>query len=135
MLNNEKKDVVLRFIHEFWNGNNPQVLDEILDPAYYDYSSEPRNRQGLERLLVITNTAFPGHETIVEEMICEGDTVAVCETFRGTHSGPFRGFPASGKAFEVGRYRFFKVTGGKITSHRGLIDLPALLRQIGMNDE
>ncbi len=131
---NANKAVITRFITEVWNGNNLDVLNEILDPAYYDYSCEPRNREGLERLLAIANAAFPGHETIIEEIVGEGDTVAVCETFRGTHSGPFRGFPASGKPFEVGRYRFFKVTGGKITSHRAVIDLPALLRQIGMND-
>lgn len=135
MLSNEKKDVVLRFINEFLNGNNPEVLDEILDPAYYDYSSEPHNREGLERLLAVTSRAFPGHETIIEEMICEGDTVATRETFRGTHTGPFLDFPASGKTFEVGHYRFFTVTGGKITSYRGLIDFPALLRQIGINNE
>ncbi|MDQ2902474.1 MAG: ester cyclase [Ktedonobacteraceae bacterium] len=131
---NGNKDVVLRFINEFWNGNNPDVLNEILDPAYYDYSFEPRNREGLERTLAITSAAFPGHETIIQEIVGEGDTVAVCETFRGTHSGPFRGFPASGKHFEVGRYHFFEVKGGKITSQRGLIDLPSLLRQIGMSD-
>jgi len=131
---NSNKDVITRFITEFWNGNNLDVLDELLDPAYYDYSSEPRNREGLERLLAITNAAFPGHETIIEEIACEGDTVAVCETFRGTHSGSFRGLPASGKQFEVGRYHFFKVTNGKITSQRGLIDLPSLLQQIGANN-
>jgi steroid delta-isomerase-like uncharacterized protein len=130
---NTNKDVVRRFFKEFWNGNNPAVLDEILDPAYYDYSSEPRNREGLERLLTITNTAFPGHETIIEEIVGESDTVAVCETFRGTHAGPFRDFPASGKQFEVGRYHFFKFKDGKITSQRGLVDLPALLQQIGIN--
>lgn len=130
----ENKQIVLRFVNEFWNGNNPAVLDEILDPAYYDYSSEPRNREGLEQLLALTNTAFPGHQTSIEEIIDEGDTVAVCETFRGTHTGSFRDFPVSGKQFEVGRYRFFKLANGKIISHRGLIDLPALLRQIGVND-
>lgn len=131
MSNSTNKDVIKRFVTEVWNENKADVLDEILDPAYYDYSSEPRNREGLERLLVIVNEAFPDHKTIIEEIVDEGDTVAVCETFCGTHSGPFRGIPASGKKFEVGRYRFFKVVNGKIVSHRGLLDLPALLRQIG----
>jgi steroid delta-isomerase-like uncharacterized protein len=133
MHHDEKKEVVLRFINEFWNGKNASVLDEILDPAYYDYSAEPRNREGQERLWMLTNEAFPGHETIIEEIISEGDTVAVCETFRGTHTGPFRGLPPSGKAFEVGRYRFFTLKNGKILSHRALIDLPALFKQIGAN--
>ena len=77
--------------------------------------------------------AFPGHETIIEEIVGEGDTVAVCLTLRGTHSGPFRGLPASGRRFEIGGYRFYKIRDGKIASHRALLDLPGLLQQIGTN--
>jgi steroid delta-isomerase-like uncharacterized protein len=131
---NANKDVITRFITEVWNGNNLDVLDEFLDPAYYDYTYEPRNREGLERALQIMQAAFPGHETIIEELVEEGDTVAVCLTLRGTHTGPFRGLRASGKPFEIGGYRFYKVRDGKVTSHRGLIDLPSLLQQIGTND-
>jgi steroid delta-isomerase-like uncharacterized protein len=73
------------------------------------------------------------HETIIDEIAGEGNTVAVCLTLRGTHSGPFRGLPASGKQIEIGGYRFYKISDGKIASHRGLIDLPSLLQQIGTN--
>jgi steroid delta-isomerase-like uncharacterized protein len=128
---NANKDVITRFITEVWNGNNLNVLDELLDPAYYDYTYEPRNREGLERALLLMQAAFPGHETIIEELASEGETVAVCLTLCGTHAGPFRGLPASGKQFEIGGYRFYKVRDGKITSHRGLLDLPGLLQQIG----
>jgi len=131
---NANKDVITRFIMEIWNGNNLDVLDEFLDPSYYDYTYEPRNREGLEHALLIMQAAFPGHETIIEEIIGEGDMVAVCLTLRGTHSGPFRSLPASGKLFEIGGYRFYKVSDGRITSHRGLIDLPSLLQQIGPNN-
>jgi predicted ester cyclase len=136
---NANKAVITHFMAEVWNRNNLAVLDDLLDPTYYDYSYEPRNREGLERVLAIMNAAFPGHETIVEEIIGEGDTVAICQTLRATHSGvvvdsgPFRDIPVSGRSFEIGGYRFFKVINGKITSHRGLIDLPSLFRQIGMN--
>jgi steroid delta-isomerase-like uncharacterized protein len=131
---NTNKDLITRFITEVWNGNNLNVLDELLDPAYYDYTYEPRNREGLERALLIMQAAFPGHETIIEDLVGEGDTVAVCLTLRGTHSGPFRGLPASGKQIEIGGYRFYKVSDGKVTSHRGLLDLPGLLQQIGTNN-
>ncbi len=127
------KMVIKRYIKEVWNENKLAILDEVLDPAFYDYSNELHNREGLEQFLANVNVAFPGHETIIEEIIGEGDTIAVCETFRGTHSGPFRDIPVSDKSFEVGRYRFFQVKDGKITSHRAVIDLPALLRQIGAN--
>jgi len=134
MSSNANKDVITRFITEIWIENHPADLDAFLYPAYYDYTYEPRNHEGLERALLLMQTAFPGHETIIEEIIGEGDTVAVCLTLRGTHAGPFRGLPASGKPFAIGGYRFYKVSDGKITSHRGLIDLPSLLQQISTND-
>lgn len=125
------KDVVTRYIMEFWNGKNAGVLDELLDPDCHEYTYEPRNREGHERTLALMNAAFPGHETIIEEIIAEGDTVAVCQTLRVTQSGPFRGIPASGKCAEIGGYRFFKIRDSKIVSHRALIDLTNLLQQIG----
>lgn len=135
MSSNVNKDVIIRFITEVWNGSNLNRLDDLIDPAYYDYTYEPRNREGLERALMYMNAAYPGHESIIEEIVGEGDTVGVCLTIRGTHAGiPVRGIPASGKPFEIGAYRFFKVRDGKILSHRGLLDLPSLLQQIGTND-
>jgi len=130
---NSNKDVITRFISEVWNRNNLAVLDDLIDPAYYDYSYEPRNREGLERTLLMMKTAFPDHETIIEEIVGEGDTVAICQTLRGTQSGPFRGLPVSSKHFEIGGYRFFKVRDGKIASHRALLDLTSLLKQISTN--
>ncbi len=131
---NENKDVIIRFITEVWNGNNLAVLDDLIDRAYYDYSYQPSNREGLERTLQMMQTAFPGHETIIEEIVGEGETVAVCQTLRGTHTGQFRGLPVSGKHIEIGGYRFFQLRDGKIISHRALLDLPSLLQQISMND-
>ena len=133
MTNNANKDVITRFIAEIWNGNNLNALDDLIDPTYYDYSYQPNNREGLERTLLMMQTAFPGHKTIIEEIVSEGDTVAVCQTLRGTHSGPFRGSLATGKYIEIGGYRFFKVKDGKIISHRALLDLPSLLQQISTN--
>lgn len=134
MSTEENKALVLRFIEEVWNGRDAAALDHLLAPDYHDYSYEPRNRAGLENALALTTGAFPDHQTIVESIVAEGDAVAVCETFRGTQTGPFRGVPASGKPFAVGRYQFFTVADGAITAHRGLLDLPSLLQQINAAD-
>jgi steroid delta-isomerase-like uncharacterized protein len=125
------KAVVERIIAEVWNGGQHAALDELLSPEYYDYGTEPRNREGVEGVLQMMQAAFPGHHTTIEEIIAEGDTVAVCLTLRGIQSGSFRGIPPTGKAIEIGGYRWYKVVDGKIVSHRGLLDLPSLLRQIG----
>lgn len=133
MLSTVHHELICRFITEVWNRNNTEALDELLDPAYYDFTYEPRNREGLERALLLMRTAFPDQQWSIEEIAAEGDTVGVCLTLRGTHTGQFRGVPSSGKPVEIGGYRFFKVRDGRITSHRGLLDLPSLLQQIGAN--
>ncbi len=127
----ENKTLIMRLIEEVWNNYNIQALDYLLDPTYYDYSYTPSNREGFERTLVAMQQAFPGHRTTIEKIVGEGDTVAVCQTLSGTHTGSFRGIPASGKQIEVGGYRFFNVVNGRIVSHRALLDLPSLLQQIG----
>jgi len=100
--------------------NYLDALDTFLDPTYYDYTYEPRNHEELERTLLLVQTAFPGHETLIEEIVGEGDTVAVCLTLRGTRSGPFRGLPASGKPFAIGGHRFYKVSDQNSSRlHRG----------------
>ncbi len=126
--------LIRRYVAEVWNGGERDKLDEFLAPDYYDYSFTPPDRAGLAQVLAVTDAAFPSHETIIESIVGAGDTVAACETFRGVQTGQFRALPASGKGFAVARYRFFTVAEGKITSHRGLLDLPALLRQIGAED-
>lgn len=130
---NAHKVLITRFITEIWNGNHLEMLDAFLDPTYYDYTYEPRNREGLEGALSLMQSSFPGYETIIEEIVGEGDTVAICVTLRGIHAGPFRGLPASGKPFAFGGYRFYKIKNGRIISHRALIDVPSLLQQIGPN--
>lgn len=101
MSTNVHKDLITCFIAEIWNGNHLEMLDDFLDPAYY-YTYEPRNRKGLEGALSLTQSAFPGYETIIEEIVGEGDTVAVCVTLSGIHAWSFRGLPASGKPFAIG---------------------------------
>lgn len=127
----ENKALIMRLIEEVWNNNSIQSLDDLLDPTYYDHSYTPRNREGFERTLAAMQEAFPGHRTTIEEIVGEGNNVAVCQTLRGTHTGPFRGLPASGKQIEIGGYRFYSIVHGKIVSHRALLDLPSLLQQIG----
>lgn len=41
--------------------------------------------------------AFPDLRTTLEDVLVDGDRVAVRGTDRGTHRGDFMGFPASGR--------------------------------------
>jgi steroid delta-isomerase-like uncharacterized protein len=68
----------------------------------------------------------------VEEIISEGDTVAVRYTERGTSRGSFRGGPVTGKSFEVVAMEWFIIKDGKIHRRWGARDNASQMRQMGL---
>ncbi len=76
-------------------------------------------------------TAFPDLLFTIEDVIAEGDKVAIKTTFRGTHQGTFAGVPVSGNKIEVGGCDVFRVRDGKIVEGWTLCDSGTLLMQIG----
>ena len=51
--------------------------------------------------------------------------------WRGTHSGPYGGVPATGQPVEVRDQAIWHFTGGKVTEILTLQDQFGLLKQIG----
>jgi steroid delta-isomerase-like uncharacterized protein len=71
-------------------------------------------------------------ELKVEQMIAEGDQVAVRYTERGTFRGAFRGQPPSGKSYELVAMEWFLVKDGRIQRRWGARDASSQARQIGL---
>ncbi len=65
-----------------------------------------------------------------EDIVCEGDTVAVRYTERGTSVQPFRGSPVTGKSYEVTAMEWFKLKDGLIHRRWGARDSAAISRQL-----
>jgi steroid delta-isomerase-like uncharacterized protein len=69
----------------------------------------------------------------IEAIIAEGDTVAVRYTERGKSVQPFRGQPATGRAFEVVAMEWFVMKDGLIHRRWGARDWAAQARQMGLS--
>lgn len=76
--------------------------------------------------------AFPDVQITIEEMIGEGDKVAILWTFQGTHRGPFQGIPATGKSVDWAGLDLYTITDGKITALVRKADSRSLLQQLGV---
>src|SRR3954447_11927650 len=73
-----------------------------------------------------------GIHLVPEQMVAEGDLVAVRYTERGTFVGPFRGHQPTGKSFELVAIEWFVVRDGKIRRRWGARDAASQARQIGL---
>ncbi len=77
-------------------------------------------------------TGFSNRQFIVKEMFAKGDKLVKYWEFKGTHSGPFFGIPATGKTIDVIGCTIATIVNGKITEEQDFFDNYEFLKQIGI---
>nr|WP_010502919.1 ester cyclase [Paenibacillus elgii] len=126
----EQKNIetVTAFIEAFWNESDMECTDRFLSDDYQELAYE--SKEGLKRFAGKILEAFPDKRYTVEEMIAQGDKVLVRMTVKGTHTGTFFGTAPTGNSIDVTLYRQYRVVDGKITEHRGWIDMVTMWHQL-----
>jgi predicted ester cyclase len=91
----ENKAIVRRYFEEALNRQNLAIINELLAADFINHS--PRiatvGREETAQDLARFFTAFPDWQTILEDIIAEGDRVVVRRTVHGTHRGLFLASP------------------------------------------
>jgi steroid delta-isomerase-like uncharacterized protein len=78
--------------------------------------------------------AFPDLTATVEDVIAEGDRVAMRVTLRGTHEGPFLGFEPTGRSFAIRNMVLSRLEAGRIAERWLQPDVSGQLTQLGLLD-
>jgi steroid delta-isomerase-like uncharacterized protein len=76
-------------------------------------------------------SAFPDLTAKIEEIIAEGDKVAIRVINTGTHKGEFQGIPPTNKKVSFGGRDFVTLRDGKIAEQWAGTDMMELMQQIG----
>ncbi len=76
--------------------------------------------------------ALPDMSITVNQMIAEGDRVAVYWTASGTNTQAGMRFPATGKKIRISGMTLFRYKDGKIREEWGVWDELSALRQAGL---
>lgn len=74
--------------------------------------------------------AFPGLQAHIEDIVAARDKVAVRVRFRGTHTGEFLGFAATGRTVEYVSHEFYRIADGLIAEEWICSDMATLFRQL-----
>jgi steroid delta-isomerase-like uncharacterized protein len=128
----ENKDVVQRFIDEVFVRGSAAAVDELVadDFVGHTWGPSPSGREYLKEAQKRLATVLANPEFTIEDMIAEGDRVAVRLTARATQVGPWLGLPASGRRYAIGEIHIFWVRDGRIVEHWHQYDQPAMIRQL-----
>ena len=125
------KTIIRRRVEEIWNQGDLAIADELIAD---DYLSNGRTigREGYKQFVAGVRAAFPDLRFTLDDLVAEGDRVAVRYTAQGTHSGTFMGIPPTGKRVTFTGIDLFRIAHGRMAEEWLMFDQLGLLRQLGV---
>jgi predicted ester cyclase len=125
------KHVIIALYEECINTGALDRLDALVAPDYVGPQGE-RGPGGFRDTIERLRAGVPDIHFTLDEVLAEGDGVAVRWTWRGTQSGPFREFAPSHKAVTTAGIALYHLRHGKIVSAALQADRLGVLQQIGV---
>jgi predicted ester cyclase len=118
------KALMRRIYEEMWNGGRPAMAGELFALP-----------EGVEKFVRGFLQSFPDLQHTVEDMIAEGDRVAVRFSARGTHQGQWMDFAPTGKPIHYTGVTLARIAGERIVEHQTWWDKAGLMQQLESKPE
>jgi steroid delta-isomerase-like uncharacterized protein len=94
-----------------WNRVSDLVAPDFVRHSHAGGSPGVRSRDDLLRFLRGEFETFPDAHESIEDMVAEGDRVAVRHRFRGTQLGPMGPYPPSGRVLSADYLAIYRLSG------------------------
>jgi len=111
------------------------VIDELFATDYVEHGGTGEDTHGLKdykKSISELYSAFPDVHFTLDDMVVEGDKVAVRFTFSDTHKGEFMGISPSNKKWTMWGIYIDRVVGGKFVESWVRYDTLGLMQQLGL---
>lgn len=130
----DARELARRFQDAINAGDEAALLD-LLHEDFVDHTPNPSH--GATRADFVTQkmrglrASFSDLQLRVEQVVAEGDTVAVLWTMTGTNDGPFAGEDATGSFIRFSGMNLERIEDGRIAEHWSVYDSQTLFHQLG----
>lgn len=118
------------------NEGDAAAIVAMLAEDFVEHEEMPglsSGRDGVGELFAMFRAAFPDVRWEPEEVLADGDKVAVRVRVTGTNNGEFMGMAATGKRVNVQLIDILRIgVDGRIAEHWGVFDMFALMHQLGV---
>lgn len=129
------KQLVIELV-ELWNTHDPERIAarysddcRVLDVAI----AQPLiGRDAVQRMFAAYYQAFPDLRLILDDIIVEGDRVALFWTAQGTHQGTILHIPASGRRVSAKGVNRLVLRDGLVCETTTIWDVAGMLRGMGL---
>lgn len=126
------KELMRRWFEQVWNQRSEAAIDEMFssDGKSHGFPDSESTLEGPEDFKAIHRNfcgAFPDLRVKVEDVIAEGDRVAVRWSATMTHLGDHLGFAATGKKARLDGSAFVVIKDGKIVEGWNEMELVGMI--------
>ena len=119
------KEIVQKWV-EVWQEGDLAQIDEIFVPDY-TVNGNAIGVAGVKRAVEMFHNALSEMSIELNEMISEGNKIAVRWTVQGIHTGSFLGVLPSGNPLTLTGINIYQVADGKIVANHEQTSIPELL--------
>ena len=130
----ENKAVIRRVFDEVWNRGDLDRIADLFAPDFVRHGATPGRPAGLageKNHRAAFRAAFPDLVITADDVVAEGDRVAVRYSWRGTYHGTWPGVAATGVPVRMTGIAIHQVVAGKVKALWVVGDELGLLRQLG----
>ncbi|HEY2861146.1 MAG TPA: ester cyclase [Terracidiphilus sp.] len=131
----QNKQLARRWFEEVWNQGSEVAIDEMFHPdgkahGFPDAQSALEGPEAFKEIHRSFHQIFSDIHVQVEDVIAEGDRVAIRWFATLTHRGDGLGFPATGKTARMEGSSFVTVQGGQIHTGWNHMDFQGLVSRL-----
>jgi steroid delta-isomerase-like uncharacterized protein len=133
-----------QLVADFFNAMKVADLETLDKITTDDFAFRPMigegglKKEAMLKMIGSVLDAFSEHTNRIDDIVAEGDRVAVRMTVTGVHTGQWGKHAPTGKAFEIAECFFLRIENGKIAEYMGIKDALGQYQQLGIlppNDE
>ena len=129
-----------RIVRQIFAALNERDLDSVVahytpDCRFHGWAPETLDTAGYKAAMSALLAAFPDSRFPIDDIVAEGDRVAVRHSLRGTHGAEFQGIPATGKPVVVNAVAILRLENGKAAELWLNADFMGLMQQLGVIPE
>lgn len=125
----------VRRLYDLINARDLDAFADLLANDFVEHEETPGlapTKEGVKSFFQMQLTAFPDLRMSVEDVVADGPKVVARVRYTGTQSGGFMGMPATDKSADVQLIDIFRFDDdGRVAEHWGVIDLMAMMQQLG----
>ena len=135
MSESPNKALARRWFEEVWNQGSESAIDELFHPqgkahGFPEPDSILIGPEGFKAVHRQFHNAFTNIHVHIDDLIAEGDRVAIRWTCTAIHNGDGLGFPATGKKATLPGSSFITCRDGKLSDAHNFMDLTKMTLQL-----